>query len=173
MEEKLELSDDDCRRYYQLVQDKVSPEKTEYIHKPSFVIHEGSNQDEEDLGLAFNDSPQTSNTILPRRATLRYFEKEPPEDDIEDEDAQYNKNCFNDSVIQNGDGHYIIEDDAWSDYWDSGVDDIDDGIMKYMLPPTQTSETSLNSAFYPKQDQHITDNPTRKFSKVIKWQKEV
>ena len=164
MEEKLELSDDDCRRYYQLVQKNVSPEKTEYIHKPSFVIHEGSNQDEEDLGLAFQDSPQTSNNILPRKATLRYFEKEPPEDDSEDEDA----NRFNESVIQNGDGHYIIEDDAWSDYWDSGVDDIDDGIMKYMQPPTQTSETSLNSAFYPKQDQHITDNPTRKFSKVVK-----
>ena len=66
MEEKLELSDDDCRRYYQLVQKNVSPEKTEYIHKPSFVIHEGSNQDEEDLGLAFQDSPQTSNNILPK-----------------------------------------------------------------------------------------------------------
>ena len=38
MEEKLELSESDCRRYYQLVQDKMSPECSDPAAKSALFV---------------------------------------------------------------------------------------------------------------------------------------
>ena len=122
MEEKTEMNDkSDCRRYYQLVQEKVLPEGMESVIQPiTFISGEENNGDVEDLNLTFSNAPENQvSAALPRKVQLKYFERD-TEDEEEVDDLDSNSHR-----IQNGDGHYIMDDDAWSDYWDSGVDDID------------------------------------------------
>ena len=122
MEEKLEMTDkSDCRRYYQLIQEKVLPEGTESIIQPiTFASSHEHNGDVEDLNLRFSNAPENQiSSALPRKVKLKYFERDTEdEEEVDDFDGNIHG-------IPNGDGHYIMDDDAWSDYWDSGVDDVD------------------------------------------------
>ena len=125
MEQKLDLSDIDCRKYYQLVQEKISPANILELDQTAtlFTTNQG-NVDVEDLGLKLKNPPENQNeTVFTRRAKLRYFEKESDDE----EDALENDNDGN--PVLNGDGHCIVDDDAWSDYWDSGVDDLDNAAI--------------------------------------------
>ena len=151
MEEKLELSDGDCKRYYQLVQDKISPEYQEINKKPTLMLSKVDG-DVEDLGLFFNDtSDRSNNNVFPRKATLKYFERD-NEDDEEVEGSD--EDC---NGMHNGDGHYIMDDDAWSDYWDNGVDDIDIDAPKYFINPIETKETRIWSMQPHNLPQFVTD----------------
>jgi len=143
MEEKEEMNDkSDCRRYYQLVQEKVLPESMDSKLQPiRFISNQQQNGDVEDLNLSFQNTTETEiPSILPRKVKLKYFERDTEdEEDIDDIDTQSHE-------IQNADGHYIMEDDAWSDYWDSGVDDIDHVFSKSRLVPIdKENETKLQN----------------------------
>ena len=132
MEEKLEMGDkSDCRRYYQLVQEKVLPESIDSNTNPiTFIANQTQNGDVEDLNLGFkNMSENQIHSVLPRQVKLKYFERDT---EYEDENEDLHNNSHS---TQNGDGHYIMDDDAWSDYWDSGVDDIDHVFSKSRLVP--------------------------------------
>ena len=129
----MEQSESDCRRYYQLVQDKMSPECNDSLTNAGTVLSMTRDGEVEDLNLNFPGTLGISNsTVLPRKVTLKYFEKDTGEDP-ENEVEEFNEEC-------NGDGHYIMDDDTWSDYWDSAVDDIDSGISKCMLYPIEQNE---------------------------------
>ena len=132
LEEKLEMGDkSDCRRYYQLVQEKVLPESMDSTINPiTSISNQTQNGDVEDLNLGFKDMSENQiHSVLPRQVKLKYFERD-TEDEDENDDLDNNSHS-----IQNGDGHYIMDDDAWSDYWDSGVDDIDHVFSKSRLEP--------------------------------------
>ena len=144
MEEKLELTEGDCRRYYQLVQDKISPECND-SHTNAAVLSKTRYGEVEDLNLSFPGIQGMSNcTVLPKKVTLKYFEKDIG-DNQEDEVEEFNEE-FN--GIQNVDGHYIMDDDTWSDYWDSAGDDIGSGISKCMLYPIQKQDTFNHNTFH-------------------------
>lgn len=130
MEGNLNLSEIDCRQYYQLVQENVSPEIDEISGKPTFTVGE-VHEEVEDLDLKFSNSWKNQNgKVFPRRAKLKYFVGD-AEMEKEDKEAaeELDNNTFDDA---NGDGHYIVDDDAWSDYWEGGVDDIDNAVPIYI-----------------------------------------
>merc|ERR1711962_727100 len=94
------------------------------------ISNQTQNGDVEDLNLGFKDlSENQIHSALPRKVKLKYFERD-TEDEDENDEVDNNSHS-----ISNGDGHYIMDDDAWSDYWDSGVDDIDHVFSKSRLEP--------------------------------------
>ena len=129
----------DCRRYYQLVQEKVLPESMDSTINPiTSISNKTQNEDVEDLNLGFKDMSENQiHSVLPRQVKLKYFERD-TEDEDENDDFDNNSH-----TIQNGDGHYIMEDDAWSDYWDSGVDDIDHVFSKSRLEPIDDEKENV------------------------------
>ena len=140
MEEKFELSNGDCRRYYELVKDKMSPEYSEINNKPSFIVNKVDNE-VEDLDLGFNDTSDRSNNNVPlRKATIRCFvSNNEDNEEIEGSDED-------DNEMPNNDGHYIMDDDAWSDYWDNGEENISNGTSKFILNPVEPKETLVRNS---------------------------
>ena len=103
MEEKLDMTNkSDCRRYYQLVQEKVLPEGMESVIQPiTFISGEENNGDVEDLNLTFSNAPENQiSSTLPRKVKLKYFERDTEdEEEVDDFDGNIHG-------IPNGDGHY-------------------------------------------------------------------
>ena len=130
MADNSNLNGMDRRQYYQLVQENVAQEIDGTSGDPTSTAYKRY-KEVDDLDLKISNSWQGQNgTVVPRRVKLKYFDGDTEREKLGPGDIDEPENDTFGAA--NGDGHYIVDDDAWSDYWEGGGDDVHNAIPIYI-----------------------------------------